>query len=135
MVGALERGLGGTYNATGPARPVSMQAVLEACRAASRVEAELVWLDEAFLAAQGVAPWKDLPLWLPESDPKLSGMMDAPIERAVHAGLAFRPLAETVADTLHWATTQRPERPWKAGLDAGRERELITAWRPSARRR
>jgi len=134
MVAALEQGLGGTYNATGPARPVSMQALLEACRAASRAESELVWLDEAFLAAQGVAPWKDLPLWLPESDPKLAGMMDAPIERALNAGLAFGPLAETVADTLRWATTLRPERPWKAGLDADRERELLTAWR-SARRR
>jgi 2'-hydroxyisoflavone reductase len=124
MIAALERGMGGTCNATGPARPVSMQAVLEACRAAARSDAEPVWLDEAFLAAQGVAPWKDMPLWLPETHPG-AGMMDAPITRALDTGLAFRPLEETCADTLRWATTERGDRPWKAGLDARRESELL----------
>ena len=126
MVAALERGLGGTYNATGPARPVSMGAMLEACRAAARVDAELVWLDEAFLAAQEVAPWKDMPLWLPEAHP-LAGMMNAPIARALEAGLAFRPLEETCADTLRWASAGRGDRPWNAGIDARRESELLAA--------
>jgi len=124
MVASLERGAGGTYNASGPARPLSMQALLDACRAAARSDAEPVWLDEALLAAQGVAPWKDMPLWLPEAHPN-ARMMDAPIVRALEAGLAFRPVEETCADTLRWASTGRGDRPWKAGLDAQRERALL----------
>jgi nucleoside-diphosphate-sugar epimerase len=127
MIAALEAGVGGTCNATGPARPVSMRALLETCRAVSRAEAELVWVDEALLAAQGVAPWKDMPLWIPESDPHAAGFMDVPIERALATGLAFRPLAETVADTLRWAAAERPDRPWKAGLEARREEDLLRA--------
>jgi len=127
MVAALEAGTAGTYNATGPATPVSMEVLLETCRAVAHGEAELAWLDEALLAAQGVVPWKDMPLWIPESDPHASGFMNVPIARAVNAGLAFRPLADTVADTLRWAAGERPDRPWQAGLDAQREKELLAA--------
>ncbi len=74
MIAALEAVPSGTFNATGPARPVSMQVLLEACREVARSDAEPVWLDETFLAAQGVVPWKDMPLWVPESDPHASGL-------------------------------------------------------------
>lgn len=127
MIAALEANLAGTFNATGPARPVSMEAMLEACRPAAGRAAELVWLDDAFLAAQGVAPWKDLPLWVPEADPHANDFLDTPITRALDAGLVFRPLAETAADTLRWAMDARPDRPWKAGLDPQREEALLAA--------
>jgi 2'-hydroxyisoflavone reductase len=127
MIAALERGISGTYNATGPARPLTLKTLLETCRAVGGTDAKIVWVEEALLAAHAIVPWKDMPLWIPESDPHASGFMEVPIARALEAGLAFRPLAETVADTLRWAATQRPDRPWKAGLDAEREEELLGA--------
>jgi 2'-hydroxyisoflavone reductase len=128
MVALLDDDARGTFNATGPARAVTMQQLLERCRAAAGSDARLQWIDEAFLAEQKVAPWKEMPLWLPETDAALAGFMDVPIRRALAAGLAFRPLQETVADTLAWERTRPPDHEWKAGLPHGREQELLQAF-------
>ena len=118
----------GTFNATGLAAPVAMQALLETCREVSASDARFEWIDEAFLEESKIAPWKDMPVWLPEGDPEAAGSMDVPIARAVAAGLSFRPLAETVADTLAYSRGFGPAHEWKAGLDAGREQVLLARW-------
>ena len=49
----------------------------------------------------------------------------------MQAGLRYRPLGDTVADTLRWHL-QRPEaerQKLKAGLSPERETELLAAWR------
>jgi 2'-hydroxyisoflavone reductase len=127
-VGLLEREARGTFNATGPRTPVAMSDLLEACRAVSRSDAAIEWIDEAFLAGSGVKPWIELPLWVPESDPHASGFMSVPIERALDAGLAFTSLEDTVADTLAWARTRAGDHVWKAGLAEEKERALVAAW-------
>ena len=43
-----------------------------------------------------------------------------PVDRAVAAGLTFRPLAETARDVPEWTG--------KAGLSPEREAELLAAW-------
>ena len=48
----------------------------------------------------------ELPLWIAESDPEWGHMQEADVSRALAAGLTFRPLSETVGDTLAWARTQ-----------------------------
>jgi 2'-hydroxyisoflavone reductase len=93
-----EAGTAGTFNAVGP--PVAMHAVLEACLQASGTDTRLVWRTDAELLAAGVKPWTGLPLWLPEDDPDVGGMLLGRNNRAVAAGLRCRPLAETVRDTL-----------------------------------
>jgi 2'-hydroxyisoflavone reductase len=128
MVALLERGTPGRFNASGPVKPISMEKVLETCRSASGSDAVFEWIDERFLDTQGVAPWKDMPLWIPEADPKSGDFMAVPIERALATGLAFRPLAETIADTLAWDRTRPTGRQWKAGLAASREADLLSAW-------
>jgi 2'-hydroxyisoflavone reductase len=125
MVKLVEHGASGTFNATGPEQPIAMAALLEACRTVSGSDAELAWLDEAFLAARDVKPWKDMPLWVPESDPHASGFMNVPIGRARSTGLRFRPLAQTIADTLAWSHTRPADHVWKAGLSAEREAALL----------
>jgi 2'-hydroxyisoflavone reductase len=102
--------------------------VLETCREVSGSDATFEWIDEAFLEKTKVAPWKDMPVWLPEGDPEAAGSMDVPIARAVATGLSFRPLAETVADTLAYSRGFGPAHEWKAGLDAGREQDLLARW-------
>jgi hypothetical protein len=77
----------------------------------------------------------ELPLWVPaEANPFLQ--MD--VETAIAAGLSFRPLEETVRDTLAWAQSEGAglvtETPYgTAGLDAAREAELLDAWRSHSR--
>lgn len=126
IVRLAEAGTVGTFNATGPANPLTMAMVLETCRAVSGSDAELVWMDEAFLLGQGVGPWIEVPLWVPEAEGV--NVSAVSISRALAAGLTFRPLAETVRDTLAWDATRPADQAWRAGLPPDRERELLAAW-------
>ena len=70
-------------------------------------------------------PW---PLWLPESDEINRYFQAVSVGKAVAAGLSFRPLAETVRDTLEWDLTRPADIPRRAGLAREREREVLAAW-------
>jgi nucleoside-diphosphate-sugar epimerase len=126
----------GPFTATGPVPPVTMGDVLETCKRVSGSDAEIVWVDEAFLLEREVGPWMELPLWIPESDPEDGHMQEADVSRAVAAGLRFRPLEETVRDTLAWAqevdVTAAPLAGGRsfpaAGMEPGRELELLAEW-------
>ncbi|WP_437813369.1 NAD-dependent epimerase/dehydratase family protein [Sorangium sp. So ce1078] len=112
----------GVFNAAG-ADGVTMQSLLDACARASGSEARFAWASEAFLLAHGVTPWSELPLWLPE---KLNVFLETGNAKAVSAGLTFRPLVETVRDTLAWDRS-RGEPALRAGLAPLREAELLAA--------
>jgi 2'-hydroxyisoflavone reductase len=123
MVDAAERRLTGTYNAISP--PTTMAEVLDACRRVAHSDAELVWVDGEFLAAQGVGPWMELPLWV---GPEGGDFMRAPVDRALAAGLRVRPLEATARDTLEWVRGgQAPVDP-PAGLSRETERRVLNAW-------
>jgi 2'-hydroxyisoflavone reductase len=47
------------------------------------------------------------------------------IDRALAAGLTFRPLADTIRATLDWDRT-RPPGPRAAGLDSAKEASLLS---------
>lgn len=121
---ALERGLRGAYNANGPAGMCSMAELLETCRAESGSHAEFRWASDEFLLAQGVGAWMEMPLWIPENDADAAGFFAVSSQKAVAAGLSTRPLRQTVSSVLGWLPA-RGERPWRAGLDAARERALL----------
>jgi 2'-hydroxyisoflavone reductase len=86
-----EAGTGGLFNAVSP--PVGWGEMLAACG-----PARPVWAPDDWLLAHGVEPFADLPLWLPEGE--LPGFFTVDPGKAVRAGLAFRPLAETAAGAL-----------------------------------
>ena len=113
----------GTYNAVGPAAPLSMGELLHTCVDVTNAGARLTWVDEQFLLDSGVSPWTDLPLWLPA---ETNGMLCADNARAVEAGLTFRPLEDTVRATLRWDSA-RADR-GVAGMPVEREREVLAAW-------
>ena len=125
IVRLAENGTMGDFNATGPTARLSMAEMLYGIRAVTSTPVGFTWVPETFLSEQKVAPWSDLPAWVP-GDP----LMYVSVERAVAAGLTFRPLAETVRDTLDW-DRQRPaaERTKRgAGMSRAREAELLAAW-------
>jgi 2'-hydroxyisoflavone reductase len=122
----IERGGTGVFNATGPVEPLALGTVLETCRDVSGSDARFVWADEAFLLEQGVQPWTELPLWIPGDEGIGGNSFD--VSKALAAGLSFRPLAETVRDTLAWARTRPAGEPLRAGLDPEREAALLSAW-------
>jgi 2'-hydroxyisoflavone reductase len=116
----------GTYNVTGQAGEVTLGDVLTTSRAVSGSEAAFVWVSEPFLTQHEVGPWVNLPLWV-GSD--LAGLSQVNCDKAFADGLAIRPLAETIQDTLTWQATRPADHEWRAGLSREREAELLEKWR------
>lgn len=87
--------LPGAYNVTGPIPPVGMREVLGLAADAAGVPLELVPVPDEAIAAAEVS----FPLW-PGTDPDWAAWAEVDVTRAIDAGLRFRPLAETVRDTL-----------------------------------
>lgn len=119
----------GVYNATGPSGGLTMETVVKACQAAAGsvgAGAKLTWIPDGWLKEHSVGAWMEMPLWIPEGD--ADGMFSVNISKAVADGLTFRPIAETVRDTLAWLQTRPAEYAWRAGLKAEKEAELLAAW-------
>ncbi|MDP3614303.1 MAG: hypothetical protein Q8R98_20875, partial [Rubrivivax sp.] len=98
----------GTFNLTGPAQALTMGHFLETGRQTLNPAATLQWVDEQFLLDQGVAPWSDLPVWLPTAQANLHTVN---IARALATGLQCRPLQDTLRDTADWADQQASASP------------------------
>lgn len=123
----VETGQMGVYNATGPAQPLTMGEMLSVCQHVGASDTTFTWVDEALLLAEKVQPWSQIPLWLPD-EPENAGFSAVSIEKALSAGLTFRPLAQTVSATLAWDRTRPADREWQAGLTAAEEARLLKAW-------
>ena len=125
IVRLAETGTTGDFNGTGPGDRLSMGSMLDQIGGAVGGDHELTWIDEAFLEAQNVAPWSDLPAWIP-GDP----LMFVDVRDAVAAGLTYRPLGVTARDTLAWDQGRPAEdRENRAfGMSREREREVLAAW-------
>jgi 2'-hydroxyisoflavone reductase len=111
IVTAAEQGLPGTFNATNEGVPW----------AELLAGADVTWVTDEFLLAQGVGEWMELPLWL--GSPEWRGMHETDVSRAVAAGLRFRPLGETLEGAAEAPAVEG------VGLTPEREAELIAAWR------
>lgn len=114
----------GVFNATGPEFRLSMKKFLEACQSVSDQESFLTWVSEKFLAEKEVGYWIELPLWIPSSE-GMPGHSTVNCRKAVAENLTFRPLEETIQDTLDWARARPESYQWQAGLDRKREQELL----------
>jgi 2'-hydroxyisoflavone reductase len=120
-------GAPGVYNATGPDYRLTMGRLLDSCIEVSGSGAELEWVSEEFLAGKEVAPWSDMPLWLPDT-PEYAGFDAVDCRKAFADGLTIRSIEETVGDTLAWDRTL-PPRELRAGISREREEELLAAWK------
>ncbi len=118
----------GVFNAAGPDDVLPMRQFLETCQSVSGASSNLIWANEKFILEQDVKPWLEMPLWIPESDQAAAGFSTFNCGQAIAAGLAFRPLADTVRDTLAWANTRPADHAWLAGLTPEREAEVVQAW-------
>ncbi len=125
----VEGRVGGTFNATGPGERLSMSEFLNKCKSATQSSADFTWMSEEFLLEQKVAPFIEMPLWVP-ADQK--GIHEVSIRRAVENGLAFRPMEETIRDTYLWDKT-RPAGERRAGLKKLQEEDLLRKWKATTR--
>ena len=121
----VEENASGIYNATGPDRELTMGGLLEASRRVSGSLATVHWASVDFLNEHEVAPWSDMPAWIPDTEED-AGFSRVDISKAVQGGLKFRPLEDTIRDTIQWAETRPDDHEWHAGLNPTKEQVLLT---------
>ncbi|MDQ2976274.1 MAG: NAD-dependent epimerase/dehydratase family protein [Acidobacteriota bacterium] len=130
----IERKETGVYNANGLPNNLTMKSVLEECKTVSNSDASFTWVSEEFLMEERVAPWSEMPLWMPEEGaPHLKGFMFINCDKAIGAGLTFRPLNDTIRDTLNWYEAHRTQNSvlstqLSAGIDPDKEQRLLRKW-------
>ncbi|MGA0733973.1 MAG: NAD-dependent epimerase/dehydratase family protein [Steroidobacteraceae bacterium] len=132
-VESAENSLSGTFNALSPPGRFSIGDVINAsvqsAKTTASVDAEPVWIPSSVLDEQKVAPWSDMPVWVP-SEGDSAGFAAVSASRAVSAGLRIRPILATTTDTLRWHLS-RPEAEQaklRAGISPEREQDVLRYW-------
>jgi 2'-hydroxyisoflavone reductase len=130
MIDGIEAKADGVFNVTGPAEPLTMGELLQACIEVAGSDGRLTWVAKDFLRERGMHDpgehgWEQLPYWYPEE----LGFAAFDVSKAIGAGLRFRPLRETIADTLAWDRARDRSVPLSAGITPERERGLLEEWR------
>ena len=106
MVKLLEDGRGGIFNAAGPKSPMMIRDFYSQAAAALGAKVNFVYVDDYDFLLQhkieDAVPW----IMLRGND---YGHTSAKNDKAIAAGLGFRPLATTVKDTLTWWNNVVPQ--------------------------
>jgi 2'-hydroxyisoflavone reductase len=100
----LDRQATGIFNVCG--LPSTFGELLPACRAGTGGGAQLTWVREPILLAEGVEPFDELPLWLPDG-PETRAFYSVSNAAARGTGFELRTLAETARDTWEWLRAVR----------------------------
>jgi len=110
----------GLYHAVGPREPITWGGLFEECKRVTRATTRVEYVADEFLTARGVT--------LPMRHPGIDGMEQTSVTKAIAEGLAFRPVADTIRDTLEWDAAHGRR---DVGLTGERERELLDEWERS----
>jgi nucleoside-diphosphate-sugar epimerase len=113
----------GRYNACGPDDAYTFGQLLETCKQVSGSNANFKWASAEFLEQHDVLAWRDFPIWF--SPDGGIGPARLSILKARAARLSFRPVAETVRDTLEWVKTLPANYQWQVGLSAEKESKVL----------
>ena len=130
MLHLIETRTFGVFNADAKPGALTMGALVAACQRAADNDSTAEWVPAAFLEQQKVSPWADMPCWIPATGEN-AGFGRTSVARAEKAGLSWRPLDETVRDTLAWwqgLPAKRRAKP-KAGISPEREAAVLAAWK------
>ena len=129
MVRCLENKTMGYYNAISDSNTETVKDMIDSCLAVTEVDTNLVWADTDFLTEQGVRPWVDMPVWVPNVG-EMSGMTQIDVSAAISAGMTIRDRQTTALDTLNWFKSLPEERQktTRAGIQPEREQQVLAAW-------
>ena len=122
LLSTAQRGVGGVFNMVGPPTPYTMGEMVDTIREASGSNAVPVWLDDQRFLDEDLDYWSDLPFII---DAEQVGVMTADVSRAVAEGLTFRPLLQTVRETLAWDTSRPAGTQLKAGMTPEKEQAVL----------
>lgn len=119
----------GIYNATGPEHPLTMQSMLETCKAEAASNAEFSYMPGEYLQQQQIDANCVNCWWIAAEDADSRCFCEIDCRRAQADGLIYRPLAETARDTRNWAATRPHDWTWRSGMIAEQETSVLTAWK------
>jgi len=123
----------GTYNAVGPAHFQTVAEMLYGVKAVTTAGARFTWVPWEFLQEMEVRPWRHMTVWQPPTG-RTAGYQRRKAEKAIAAGLTFRPMAVTAKDTLDWHLTRPAEEQAATlrgeinGIGMEREAQVLAAW-------
>jgi 2'-hydroxyisoflavone reductase len=100
------------------------------------LDIKFTWVPSAFLTENRVSGWSNMPVWVPAREGN-DGWSRVSVQKAVAAGLTYRPLADTAKATVDWHLTRPAEqqnfpRQGSPGILPAREAELLAAWKARA---
>jgi 2'-hydroxyisoflavone reductase len=140
ILDTTRRAIPGIVNVPGPDN-ITFGGMLARCAEATAAHrggrATLTWVDDTTLTEAGLHAWQELPYWAPDT-PEYAAITDISGDRALHTGLRYRPLADSIHDTWRWLRTLAeaqgravPEfsRYEGTGLDPEHERQILGAQR------
>jgi 2'-hydroxyisoflavone reductase len=125
----VEAGTTGTFNGVGPRSPMSMAGMLYGIRATVDNDISFTWVDADFLEEHEVQAWRHMTVWVPATE-EYAGFSTSNIDRAIAAGLTFRPLADTAVATMeYWNSLDEEKRSNpRAGCPVELEEKVLKAW-------
>jgi 2'-hydroxyisoflavone reductase len=124
-----ENGTVGKFNGVGPFTPRPMDEFLYGIKAVTTSESTFTWVDSDFLAANGVRPYAEMPVWRPAVG-AFAGFARFDLTPEVASGLTFRSLADTTQATLDFyhKQTEEGKASLRAGISPEREAEVLKLW-------
>ena len=130
MLDMAKRRAGGVFNVVNDAGESNLGDFLGTAVEVTGSDAELVWVPEELILEAGIAPWTELPMWMPR---EWEEPVDASAARA--AGFTARTARETVAATWAWLRAEgdpprRPDRP-RPGLPPEKEQAVLARFAAS----
>ena len=135
---AIDRSLYGTFNLTG--RAMSFREFLDACKAATRSEAQFIWIPQDFLRQHGLETdfamklfAGNFPLWRPAG--AMPGLWQVSSEKAYRAGWQTRAFQETALDCLTWFRSRGQTVDWEDYLPPDKEKRVLDDWAQHSSRR
>lgn len=116
LVLVVENQTTGKFNALGPEKTMPWGRVIEACKKATNASSNVTWIPSEFMDKQTDI---EFPIWSPYYG-NSKGFHTWSNARAVKTGMRFRPVEQTVTDTLAWYKTQ-------LGAENGRVKMAFTS--------
>jgi 2'-hydroxyisoflavone reductase len=122
ILAMAQRSRAGTFNATGPPQPHTMEELIAACAEAGGNAVDPIWIEDRKLFEAGIAPWTELPL---VTEPDEIDICRMDVGRAFAEGLSVRPLLRTVRETLAWDMSRPPGTRMATGMAPAKEVSLL----------
>lgn len=133
ILDSADRRLGGTFNTVSPPGHTTMGELLETALEVVGSDAEMIWVTPGQVEAAGIAPWTELPIWLPPAG-ESAGLHDGDVSAALAQGLRCRPISDTITATWSWLRSEGDPvslSDGSVGLSAEKESAALAAFERS----